>query len=146
MEVIRRGKKPGEITVYNRTAFTLPLEVYQDQLDCANQILSSCDTSIPLLLESPTGSGKTLMMVLAMETFLLNFDRLSQFIVMTRTIDQLTQLLEKFRTYTSGNVTYGFITSKDKLCIHPDTFGTTGAHKEIVCQAKLRSKNVKLRE
>eukprot|EP01065_Artemidia_motanka_P037992 TRINITY_DN46875_c0_g1_i1.p1 TRINITY_DN46875_c0_g1~~TRINITY_DN46875_c0_g1_i1.p1 ORF type:complete len:1044 (+),score=290.51 TRINITY_DN46875_c0_g1_i1:59-3190(+) len=137
-----------------------PFEAYPSQLAYMREVIRALDTGSNALLESPTGTGKTLCLLCATLAWTLNRGTLPQqdelvpprpprILYTSRTHAQLRQVVAEFRRTAYAQmrestdddfvgdfvVTAAALASRDQLCVHRSAAGTTGAQRNSVCAA-----------
>lgn len=92
----------------------LPVVLYSTQLHIIEDFVSSFCTRKNLVLESPTGTGKTICFIIAAEIYIACFEENARFVFTCRTRDQLRQIIGQVRLVTNRKIKYGVIASRDE--------------------------------
>ncbi|KAJ9462076.1 Regulator of telomere elongation helicase 1-like protein [Diplonema papillatum] len=145
--------------VINGSQIEFPHEAYSCQLDYMEKAIVAVADGKNALLESPTGTGKTLSLLCSIIGWLqaekkrkeeqrraggsYNPD-MPRVFYCSRTHAQLKQVIKEFRRTAYGKVggdnevTMTVMGSRDQLCVHPKMEGVTGAASTALCTS-LRS-------
>ncbi len=122
-----------------------PYNPYPEQIKYIEAVVKACQSSTNAMLESPTGTGKTLSLLCASLSWLhhkrqtctdVNYPRV---IYLSRTHSQLIQVVKELKKtqYMPFTITLG---SRDLLCINPNANTRQGTHLNMTCK-KLRRGN-----
>ena len=93
-----------KLTVY-QTEVYFPFTPYQQQVDYMSKVIEACQKSANALLESPTGTGKTLCLLTASLAWLkkiresneLDEDEMPRIIYCSRTHSQISQVMNELK-------------------------------------------------
>eukprot|EP01064_Diplonema_japonicum_P032056 TRINITY_DN5948_c0_g1_i1.p1 TRINITY_DN5948_c0_g1~~TRINITY_DN5948_c0_g1_i1.p1 ORF type:complete len:936 (+),score=200.32 TRINITY_DN5948_c0_g1_i1:1507-4314(+) len=126
-----------------------PHEAYPCQVDYMGKVIEGLEGCKNVLLESPTGTGKTLSLlcgVLGWVTQAVKNNEGTQngppptkVFYSSRTHAQLKQVIKEFRRTEYGKVggdlevTMTVLGSRDQLCIHPRAEGSSSTSKNAIC-------------
>lgn len=142
-------------------AVEFPFEAYDVQLLYMEKVVLALQRGEHALLESPTGTGKTLCLLCAALGWRRQTEReaststaaqhrpvtawadqgaaggtgrLPRIIYMSRTHSQLKQVVRQLRM-TVHRPTVCVLGSREQMCVHPDVRGKTGVEQVSCCQA-----------
>ncbi|UJR25139.1 hypothetical protein I4U23_006498 [Adineta vaga] len=127
-----------------------PFEPYQCQLDYMKAVVECLTKGQNGILESPTGTGKTLSLLCASLAWLEQYKILNtdsngkapvQIIYASRTHSQLAQVVKEFKSTGYNRMKITVLGSRDQLCIHPEVKALENTSDKIsVCREKVRRK------
>ncbi|CAF3833967.1 unnamed protein product [Rotaria magnacalcarata] len=126
-----------------------PFEAYQCQLDYMKAVVECLVKGQNGILESPTGTGKTLSLLCATLAWLEQYkihnsdsnEAPVQIIYASRTHSQLAQVVKEFKSTDYNRMKITVLGSRDQLCIHPEVKSLeNSADKISVCREKVRHK------
>ncbi|CAF4234563.1 unnamed protein product [Rotaria sp. Silwood2] len=126
-----------------------PFEAYQCQLDYMKAVVECLIKGQNGILESPTGTGKTLSLLCASLAWLEqnkihNSDSNEapiQIIYASRTHSQLAQVVKEFKSTDYNRMKITVLGSRDQLCIHPEVKSLENSSDKIsVCREKVHRK------
>lgn len=103
-----------------------PMKPYQVQMDYMKKVIQSCNLGKHALLESPTGTGKTLCLLTATLAWLTHWRQnvateelnISKIIYCSRTHSQISQVANELK-HTAYKPKMCLIGSRDQLCVNP---------------------------
>eukprot|EP01062_Namystynia_karyoxenos_P031778 TRINITY_DN2354_c2_g1_i1.p1 TRINITY_DN2354_c2_g1~~TRINITY_DN2354_c2_g1_i1.p1 ORF type:complete len:1063 (+),score=363.90 TRINITY_DN2354_c2_g1_i1:73-3189(+) len=139
-----------------------PFEAYPCQLEYMRAVVTALDGGSNALLESPTGTGKTLCLLCSTVAWLLhrgggqgpNPSRPPRVLYTSRTHSQLKQVIREFRRTSYAALRLGgeeedapqaaavsatALASRDQLCVHREAASTSGSQRNSVCAALRRN-------
>eukprot|EP00301_Raphidiophrys_heterophryoidea_P002741 c11272_g1_i1.p1 GENE.c11272_g1_i1~~c11272_g1_i1.p1 ORF type:complete len:483 (-),score=132.00 c11272_g1_i1:1223-2644(-) len=132
-----------------------PYEAYPCQLRYMELVITALQKGQNALLESPTGTGKTLCLLCASlawwksytapltqgETHDLAYRTKPRIIYASRTHSQLHQVIRELKaTSYSSAVKFSILGSREQLCIHPKVSEMRGAVQNHGCRALVQSR------
>ncbi|CAF4004893.1 unnamed protein product [Adineta steineri] len=126
-----------------------PFEAYQCQLDYMKAVVECLVKGQNGILESPTGTGKTLSLLCASLAWLEQYkihnsdsnEAPVQIIYASRTHSQLAQVVKEFKSTGYNRMKITVLGSRDQLCIHPEVKSLENSSDKIsVCREKVRRK------
>jgi len=129
---------------YSKVRIHFPFVPYKQQQEYMKSVVDSCNNSKNALLESPTGTGKTLSLLCASLGWLhgerkKNQENYPRIIYLSRTHSQLTQAIKELKK-TVYRPVVSAIGSRDMLCINPSLKDVKGSMLNLTCK-KLRQMN-----
>eukprot|EP00835_Amoeboradix_gromovi_P000374 NODE_13_length_42895_cov_0.518413.p4 type:complete len:850 gc:universal NODE_13_length_42895_cov_0.518413:39322-41871(+) len=116
-----------------------PYKPYAIQEDFMSKILKALVNNENALLESPTGSGKTLSLLAPVLAYLQTLQEKPTVYFASRTHSQLKQAIEQLRLLTSLNATT--LASRNHLCLNKDVKDLSGGLASIKCKVKTNYKS-----
>lgn len=116
-----------------------PYEPYQGQLNMIKHVLTAILEKKNALLESPTGTGKSLALLVAALAYLQTHRRPQKIIYMSRTHSQLTQVIKELKK-TVYRPLMTIHASKDHLCVNSELSHTKGAVRNRECESLMSRK------
>ena len=119
--------------------FSFPYEPYQIQKDFMSKILTSLENNENALLESPTGSGKTLSLLAPVLAYLSSIPDKPTVYFTSRTHSQLKQAIDQLRLLTTLNATT--LASRSHLCLNKDVKDLPSGLASIKCKVKTNYKS-----
>lgn len=122
----------------NGIPIDLPYEPYPSQLVTISKLVEAFQTNSHCLIESPTGTGKSLSIICSVLGYLQSQSEKPQIFICSRTHKQLDQLIEQLRK-TSYNPRITILGSRNQYCINSKLKDTPDKNKG--CQELLKSKN-----
>ncbi|CAF0756572.1 unnamed protein product [Rotaria sp. Silwood1] len=126
-----------------------PFEAYQCQLDYMKAVVECLMKGQNGILESPTGTGKTLSLLCASLAWLEQYkihnsdsnEAPVQIIYASRTHSQLAQVVKEFKSTDYNRMKITVLGSRDQLCIHPEVKNLENSSDKIsVCREKVHRK------
>ncbi|CAF0772607.1 unnamed protein product [Rotaria sordida] len=126
-----------------------PFEAYQCQLDYMKAVVECLIKGQNGILESPTGTGKTLSLLCASLAWLEQYkihnldsnEAPIQIIYASRTHSQLSQVVKEFKSTDYNRMKITVLGSRDQLCIHPEVKSLENSSDKIsVCREKIHRK------
>lgn len=102
----------------NSISVTLPYSPYPAQLSTISKIIQSLQTSSSALIQSPTGTGKSLAILCGTLAFLKETKTKCKIYICTRTHKQIDQMIEQLRK-TVYKPSIAILASRQLLCINP---------------------------
>ena len=123
-----------------------PHEAYPCQLAYMEKVIQSCQQSKHAMLESPTGTGKTLCLLCASTSWRRSRpDAPAQKIIYSsRTHSQLSQVMKELKsTSAKGKVKVALLGSRSQLCVHPDVQALNGTAQKHACQKLIKGQSCK---
>ncbi|CAF1166635.1 unnamed protein product [Adineta ricciae] len=126
-----------------------PFEAYQCQVDYMKAVVACLMRGQNGILESPTGTGKTLSLLCASLAWLEQYKILNaelneapvQIIYASRTHSQLAQVVKEFKSTDYNRMKITVLGSRDQLCIHPEVKALENSSDKIsACREKVRQK------
>ena len=117
-----------------------PYKPYQIQIDFMSKILNSLENNDNALLESPTGSGKTLSLLAPVLAYLNTLPNNKPTVYFTsRTHSQLKQAIDQLKLLTTLNATT--LASRNHLCLNKDVKDLPSGLASIKCKIKTNYKS-----
>ncbi|KAL7669865.1 hypothetical protein ACOME3_004812 [Neoechinorhynchus agilis] len=118
-----------------------PHDPYGCQLEYMTAVLKSIQRSQNALLESPTGTGKTLSLLCASLAWIQSHGSTSSRVVYTsRTHSQLSQVFRELRkTSYAGRVKSCILASRDQLCVNAEVMKLKSSQAKIsACRRRIK--------
>ena len=129
-----------------------PVSPYECQLKYMGSVIDALNGGDNALLESPTGTGKTLSLLCSVMAWARHQEesdaKPSKVFYTSRTHAQLKQVMREYRKTEYGKIRIGttdedagsledstVLGSRDQLCIHPRAVGITNSSKNTLCKA-----------
>ncbi|CDW83417.1 rtel1 protein [Stylonychia lemnae] len=133
--------KKKSVYTQNNQSFKTNQEPYQQQVDYMSKVIEACQKSSNALLESPTGTGKTLCLLTASLSWLkkiresneLDEDEMPRIIYCSRTHSQISQVMNELK-HTAYKPKVCLIGSRDQLCVNP----TVNQHKGMALNSQCK--------
>eukprot|EP01022_Parablepharisma_sp_SALTPOND_P034715 TRINITY_DN926_c8_g1_i1.p2 TRINITY_DN926_c8_g1~~TRINITY_DN926_c8_g1_i1.p2 ORF type:complete len:1015 (-),score=128.69 TRINITY_DN926_c8_g1_i1:3623-6667(-) len=127
------------------TQIKFPYVPYGEQKIYMESVIKACENSQNALLESPTGTGKTLSLLCSSLGWLADRNKgvpakpCSKILYLSRTHSQLAQVVKELKktAYQPIAITLG---SRDQMCIHEDLARVKGGQLNIMCKRKRRNR------
>ena len=116
-----------------------PYQPYRIQEDFMSNILKALENNDNALLESPTGSGKTLSLLAPILAYLNTLPNKPTVYFTSRTHSQLKQAIEQLRLLTTLNATT--LASRNHLCLNKDVKDLPSGLASIKCKLKVNYKS-----
>ncbi len=123
-----------------------PYEAYDVQKQYMEKVITACEEHQNAMLESPTGTGKTLSLLCASLGWLekrkvakLPKEGLPKILYLSRTHSQLAQVVKELKktVYKPVTITLG---SRDQMCVNSEVNSRRGGELDIMCRKLRRSK------
>lgn len=112
--------KTEEVHFMNGEVFVdFPFEPYQLQRNYMSKVIEACDTRQFALLESPTGTGKTLSLICSVFSWKRHYNQNIQVIYASRTHSQLSNVIKELKK-TVFRPTIAHIASRSHMCLIKD--------------------------
>ncbi|OHT02808.1 helicase [Tritrichomonas foetus] len=109
-----------------------PYQPYSVQVDFMQKVIESCQTRQYAILESPTGTGKTLSLLCAVFSWLRSISLHVKVIYTSRTHTQLSNVVKELKkTIFRPSVTH--IASRSHLCLHEAVVGKSPGVQARLC-------------
>lgn len=120
-----------------------PFEPYPQQVDYITSMIQCIDGAKNGLLESPTGTGKTLSLLSGTMAWIKNNidsgkNKNSKLFYSSRTHAQISQLVSELKS-TAYVPTIAILASRDHMCVNPDLSDVHGGQKISKCQQTRKS-------
>ena len=96
-----------------------PYQAYPLQIDYMKCVIESCNTGKYALLESPTGTGKTLSLLCSVLSWKNCKSKSTQIIYSSRTHSQLSNVIQELKK-TNFKPTISQIAARSRLCLIPE--------------------------
>lgn len=109
-----------------------PYEPYPQQTDVVASIQRAIGGRENALIESPTGTGKTLCLLVGALSGLMNGEGRKKVYYLTRTHSQISQVINEFRQ-TVYACSLNVIASREQLCINHNLSQLRGKPLEKAC-------------
>lgn len=109
-----------------------PYQPYQLQIDFISKVIESCETGKYALLESPTGTGKTLSLLCSILSWKQARGLKSQIIYSSRTHGQLSNVIKELKK-TNFKPKISQIASRSYLCLNEDVKKLSSSYQSRVC-------------
>jgi len=122
----------------NGIPVSFPYHPYQVQVDFMSKVIEACDNKEYALLESPTGTGKTLSLLCSILSWKYARNSSTRIIYTSRTHSQLSNVIKELKK-TSFKPSVCHIASRALLCINPAVRNLDNSSQTRKCRA-LRSK------
>ncbi len=124
-----------------------PFPAYPVQVSYMTAVIEACETGKHALLESPTGTGKTLALLCSSLSWLFAHRESAtdketvpgKIVYLSRTHSQLIQVVRELKRTVYAPVTVS-LGSRDQLCINPQANSLRGAQLNLSCK-RLRKRN-----
>ena len=133
-----------------------PYQPYQEQIYLIEKLRSGVMNSQNVLVESPTGTGKTLctlagvLSALAVPRKLAESENREKFChkiyYLTRTHSQITQVMNELKRLPWYRLKANIIASRDQLCVNKNLTLLKGRQLEKGCQDMCKQKLCKFKE
>ncbi|KFD61153.1 hypothetical protein M514_08619 [Trichuris suis] len=138
-----------------------PFEPYPCQLDLMNKVVSCLEQGANAVLESPTGTGKTVALLCSTIAWLKSRrasenhgdagtpeqDALhgrTQILYASRTHAQLSQVIKELNKTSYKDIQVCFLGSRDQLCVHPEVSQERDSTiKNYLCRSKVLTRSCK---
>jgi len=149
----------------DNTSVNFPFEPYDLQINYMHKVLECVKHGQNGLLESPTGTGKTLSLLCSTLAWLESAKASAQLaklqgagqvgvegaewgpaprhkvIYSSRTHSQLSQAMAELNTTTYNYLKVSILGSRDQLCVNPAVMEATGRDRVNMCQVKVKAKS-----
>jgi regulator of telomere elongation helicase 1 len=96
-----------------------PCEPYPQQANIVQTIHQGLDNGQNVLIDSPTGTGKTLSLLIGVLSYFASTGRPTKIFYLTRTHSQINQVVAELKR-TCYRFKLAIITAKDSMCINPN--------------------------
>eukprot|EP01060_Flectonema_neradi_P029740 TRINITY_DN4174_c0_g2_i1.p1 TRINITY_DN4174_c0_g2~~TRINITY_DN4174_c0_g2_i1.p1 ORF type:complete len:1006 (+),score=194.33 TRINITY_DN4174_c0_g2_i1:92-3019(+) len=142
-----------------------PLQPYGCQVEYMSSVIDALNNNNNALLESPTGTGKTLSLLCSVMGWArhqeTHFGKSSKVYYTSRTHTQLKQVMREYRKTEYGKIRIGateenenastidettLLGSRDQLCIHPRAIGVTSSTRNTLCKSIRENKECRYHE
>ena len=122
-----------------------PFEPYDVQRKLMKEVFKVLQGKESGLLESPTGTGKSLVALVSVLSYMLEnkSQRDLKALYMSRTHSQLSQVVKELRK-TAYKFSMGIMGSRDQLCVNSELDSLKGPAKKQACH--LRVKNIQIKQ
>ncbi|EAY13620.1 helicase, putative [Trichomonas vaginalis G3] len=123
----------------NEVSIHFPYKPYPLQETYMSKVIESCDTGNYAILESPTGTGKTLSLLCSVLSWRQQRNTSSRIIYSSRTHSQLSNVIKELKR-TKFQPTTSIIASRTYLCLHDNIQKMESSLQSRFCR-ELRQKN-----
>ena len=109
-----------------------PYQPYTLQVDFMNKVIESCESGKYALLESPTGTGKTLSLLCSILSWKISRNAKSKFVYSSRTHGQLSNVIKELKK-TKFKPKVSQIASRSYLCLNENVKKLSSSYQSRVC-------------
>ena len=131
------NEKSAKMLTIKGIEIAFPYEPYDQQKDFMESVINCIDNRSHGLLESPTGTGKTVSLLASSLAWLKNQQELglhkdTKIFYASRTHSQLKQLISELRS-TVYRPVVSILGSRDQMCVNDKLKGCSGSEKNTKC-------------
>jgi len=131
-----------------------PHEAYPQQLVYMEKVIQGAQEKKHAMLESPTGTGKTLCLLCATTSWRADRKKrdsgqqgappLGKIVYSSRTHSQISQVVKELkRTAAAGTVKTTVLGSRNQLCVHPEVSKLSASAQQHACQQLVKNQGCK---